>query len=231
MRIAARFLLVSSLAIPVFSARADKLQDALAALASKDPATYDKASSFIIKHSRDAEPALRRLFQDSGQPPLVRLRAAKFLGDLADRDAIDDLKKALFSGSESNVAVRVEIIRSLSKLGSSDIILDYFDAGKETSPTANAAIAMALQVRTDEKSKEALSRLLRSDDRRVFRAAAFAVSKTYAGKNGSADKSVPTPGDRAVFEALKLKEKDKDSEVSQTAGILLKSLSEAYKEF
>lgn len=231
MRIGIRFSLLWLLAALALGAGPDKLQDALAALASKDPASYDKASDFLMKHPRDAEPALRKLFQDSNQPPIVRLRAAKFLGDLADRDAIDDLKKALLSGSESNAAVRVEIIRSLSKLGGNDIILNYFDAGKETSPAANAAIAMALQGRSDEKSKEALSRLLRSDDRRVFRAAAFAASKTYAGKNDSVDKLMPSAGDRAVFEALKLKEKDKDSEVSKTAGVLLKNLSQAYKDF
>ncbi len=230
MRITARFLLLWLLAVPVLSAGTDKLQDALAALASKDPSSYEKARDFLTKHPRDAEPPLRKLFQDSNQLPLVRLRAAKLLGDLADSEAIDDLKKTLFSGRESNAAVTVEIIRSLSKLGRNDIILDYLDSSRKASPSANAAIAMALQGSTDEKSKEALSHLLRSDDRRVFRAAAFAISKTYAGKNSSGNKLEPTAGDRAIFEALRSREKDKDTEISQTAAAMRKNLSQVFKE-
>ena len=229
MRISLRFALLLSV-IPVLLAATDKLQDALTALASKDISSYEKAVEFLTKHPQEAEPRLRALFQNNHEPPLARLRAAKLLGDLADREAIDDMKKTLFSGSESNAAVRVEIIRSLSKLGCSEIILAYLDSGREDSASATAAIALALQGRTDDKSKEALSHLLRNDDRRVFRAAAFAISKTYAGKNGSGDKVEPTAGDRAIFEALKLKEADKDTATSQTASALLKQLSQAYKQ-
>ncbi len=229
MRIIVRFLLPWLLAVPALSAGADKLQEALTALASKDPSSYEKATDYITKHPRDAEPSLRKLFQSSNEA-LVRLRAAKLLGDLADRGAIDDLKKTLLSGGENNAAVRVEIIRSLSKLGHNDILLEYLDSGREASPTAKAAVAIALQGSTDEKSKEALSHLLRSDDRRVFRAAAFAVSRTYSGKGPSGVKLKPTAGDRAIFEALKSKENDPDTEVRQTAASIVKNMTQVYEE-
>lgn len=230
MRVGIRFSMLWLLAASALGAGSDKLQDALSALPSKDPSSYEKARDFLTKHPQEAGPRLLTLFKDDSQPPLVRLRVAKLLGDIADRQAIDDLKTTLLSGREGNAAVRVEIIRSLSKLGRTDIILAYLDSGRETSPSANAAIAMALQGSRDDKSKEALSRLLRSDDRRVFRAAAFAISKTYDLRNAPATKLESAASDRAVFEALKLRQTDTDSEISQTAAALLKKFAQIFKE-
>lgn len=230
MRIGIRSSLLWLLAALPLVAGPDKLQDALAALPSKDPPSYEKARDFLTKHPQEAGPHLLTLFKDDRQPPLVRLRVAKLLGDIADQQAIDDLKTTLLSGRESNAAVRAEIVRSLSKLGRTDIILDYLTSGRETSSSANAAIAMALQGSRDDKSKEALSRLLRSNDRRVFRAAALAISKTYDVKSAPAEKVDLGASDRAVFEALKSRQTDTDTETSQTAAALLKKLTQIFKE-
>jgi hypothetical protein len=179
MRMRAHYLLVLICFFvgPIVAVGADGLQTALAGLQSEDSATYEKAVAFLTKHPKEAEMPLRAMFQDSSKSALARLRAVKFLGDVNDSEAADDLRKELFAGAGGNAAVRREIIRSLSKIGRNGTILDYLKSGKEESPVVMAAIALTFQ---DDKSKDALGHLLASsDDPRVFRAATFAIYKTY----------------------------------------------------
>lgn len=232
---------------------ADELQDSLAALASEDSSTYDKAVKFLSKHRQEAEPSLLAILHDNSKPALARLRAVKLLGDFGDKSAAGDVQQALYSGSESNEAIRVEMIRTLSKLGSNGSLIDYLNKRKEHSPSVNAAIAIGLQGRTDEESKKALGDLLRNDDPRVFRAALRATSKTYEpitspnptntnqpspvkdtrpeiAATVSAEKLTPTAGDQAIFQALQAQRASKDSQISQQAADLLDKLSQRYKQ-
>jgi hypothetical protein len=180
MRINLGVALLGLLAVPALLLGADKLQDALAGLESKDASTYEKAAEFLAKNPQQAREPLRKLFQQYDKDALTRFRAAKLLGELKDQESAEAMKNALFSGLEKNAAVRVEIIRALAKLGRADLIVAYADSGLEKSATVSAAIALALQGRAGEDSKAALGRLLSSnDDERVSRAAVFAISKIY----------------------------------------------------
>lgn len=181
MRISLRIALLGLLAVPALLLGADKLQDALAGLKSKDASTYEKAAEFLAKHPQEARDPLQKLLQQyDDKDALTRFRAAKLLGDLHDQDSAEVMKKVLFSGLETNAAVRVEIIRALAKLGRKDVIIAYSNSGLERSATVTAAIALALQGSADEDSKAELGRLLSStEDERVSRAAVFAISKIY----------------------------------------------------
>jgi HEAT repeat protein len=245
MRIGARVcLLWFLLAVLVLPAAADKLQDSLNALSSNDTSIYEKAQDFLLKHGQQAEKPLRDMFHKS-QDPLTRLRVVMLLGDIGDITAVDDLKQVLYSGNEDNAAVRAEIILSLAKLGSGNTLIDYLDSQKEQSPSVKAAIARGLQGSNDDKSKMALSRLLQSDNWRVFRAAAMSVSRMYelnrpqteqpkpkaaTGKPQLAEiVSGPTPGDEAILQALHAKQSSKDAQISQAAADLLSKLSQSHK--
>jgi HEAT repeat protein len=181
MQISLPIALLGLLAAPALLLGADKVQNALASLESKDASTYEKAAEFLAKHPQEAREPLRKLLQDYEKSPLTRFRAAKLLGDLNDQDSAELMKKTLFSRQEGNAAVRVEIIRALAKLGRKDMIVAYANSGLEKSAPVTAAIALALQGSTDEDSKVVLGRLLSTnDDERVSRAAVFAISKTYS---------------------------------------------------
>lgn len=240
-----------ALASALSFAAPDKLQDAVAALASQDESSYEQAQSYLMKHGQQAEPALRALFHDASQPPLARLRAIKLLGDLGDCTAIDDLKQALGSGNESNAAIRVEMIRSLSKLGAGNALVDYLKSGHEESPAAIAAIAIALQGSSDDESKKALGSLLMNDNARVVKAAMFAVQRTYQPPEGPAKPAAqhpcnqpkfmassaapggkidPTPGDQAIFQALHSKQASSDPQISQQAASVLATVTQQYKQ-
>jgi HEAT repeat protein len=239
-----------ALAVTALHAGTDKLQESVAALASKDTSTYNKAVDYLSKHSVQAEPFLLTMFHNSSDP-LARLRAVKLLGDFGDKAAIGDMQQVLYSGSESNTAVRIEIIRSLAKVGSSSSLIEYLNKRKADEPSVSAAIAVGLQGNTDEGSKTALGGLLQTDDTRVSRAALMAVSKTYETtlahpqgntsipKNGehphltgtaAGEKLNPTPGDQAIFEALKAKGASNDPHIKQEASELLGELTERYKQ-
>ncbi len=181
MRVSLRIRLLGLLAVPALLLGADKLQDALAGLKSKDASTYEKAAEFLAKHPQQARDPLQKLLQQyDDKDALTRFRAAKLLGDLNDQSSAEVMKKVLFSGLETNAAVRVEIIRALAKLGRKDVIIAYSNSGLEKSATVTAAIALALQGSADEDSKAELGRLLSAtDDERVSRAAVFAISKIY----------------------------------------------------
>jgi HEAT repeat protein len=181
MRISPRIALLGLFAVPALLLGADKLQDALAGLESKDASTYEKAAEFLAKHPQQARDPLRKLLQQhDDKDALTRFRAAKLLGDLNDQGSTEVMKKVLFSGLETNAAVRVEMIRALAKLGRKEVIIAYSNSGLEKSATVTAAIALALQGSADEDSKAELGRLLSStDDERVSRAAVFAISKIY----------------------------------------------------
>jgi hypothetical protein len=196
------------------------------------------------------------MFQDSSTSALAKLRAVKLLGDIGDSGAAESMKRTLFTGTEENAAVRREIIRSLSKIGRDDIILDYLKSNKEDSPIVLAAIALTLR---DENSKDALGHLLAaSDNARVFAAASPAIRNIYKPTLDSFESTSPvdthrprstqlppprtfgaaetarpklerTSGDRAIFSALRAKQTDKDPEISKTAAALLAQLSDAYK--
>jgi hypothetical protein len=241
MRIGARLSLVwLLLSVAALHAGTDKLQAALDALASKDTGSYYDAVKFLSKHSEEAEPSLLKIFHDSTQPPLARLRAVKLLGDFGDKAAIGDMQQTLYSDGESNTAVRVEIIRSLSKLGSNSTLIEYLNKRQNDEPSVSAAIAVGLQGHTDEDSKKAIGTLLQNDDSRVARAALSAVSKTYEpeangegpqlAESASGEKLSPTPGDQAIFRALQAKKASKDARISQKASALLAELSERYKQ-
>src|SRR5437016_786741 len=169
MRVSLRIRLLGLLAVPALLLGADKLQDALAGLKSKDASTYEKAAEFLAKHPQQARDPLQKLLQqDDDKDALTRFRAAKLLGDLNDQSSAEVMKKVLFSGLETNAAVRVEIIRALAKLGRKDVIIAYSNSGLEKSATVTAAIALALQGSADEDSKAELGRLLSAtDDERV----------------------------------------------------------------
>jgi HEAT repeat protein len=250
MRIGIRLaLLWLALAVTALHAGTDELQDSLAALASKDTSTYDKAVEYLTKHSEQAEPLLLTMFHTSNVP-LARLRAVKLLGDFGDKAAIGDMRQVLYSGSESNAAVRVETIRSLAKLGSTSSLIGYLNERQKDEPSVSAALAASLQGNTDEDSKKALGGLLQNEDSRVSRAALMAVSRTYEAalnqpqSNGgtnkgnrsdlaetvSGEKLSPTPGDQAIFQALKAKQASKDVRIKQQASELLAELSERYKQ-
>ncbi|PYU02198.1 MAG: hypothetical protein DMG38_01075 [Acidobacteria bacterium] len=187
MRIALRLALLGLFLVPALLAGADNVQEALTGLESSDTSTYQKAAEFLLKHPQEARVPVRALLQDYSKQPLTRFRAAKLLGDLGDRDAAENMKAALSSGHETNAAVRVEMIRSLVKVGRKDLIVDYFNSGLEKSPSVNAAMALALQGSTDEGSKAMLGRLLSSnDDERVTKAAVFAITKIYKPALGGA---------------------------------------------
>ena len=123
MRVSLRIRLLGLLAVPALLLGADKLQDALAGLKSKDASTYEKAAEFLAKHPQQARDPLQKLLQQyDDKDALTRFRAAKLLGDLNDQSSAEVMKKVLFSGLETNAAVRVEIIRALAKLGRKDEI-------------------------------------------------------------------------------------------------------------
>jgi len=234
---------------------ADQMQDSLAALASEDSSAYSKAVKFLSKNRQQAEPSLVALFHDTGKPELARLRAIKLLGDFGLTAAAGDIQQALKSGSEPNVAIRVQMVRALSKLGGEGAIIEYLNTHKETSPAVNAAIAMSMQGRTDDDSKKALGYLLGIEDSRVFRAAVRAASKTYApitgqssnpsnpspppppiekapplSENNTSGKVAPTPGDRAILQALQAHRASTDPQTSQQAAQLLDELSQHYHQ-
>jgi len=192
MRFRARKTLVSMLlAFAPLYAAADKLQDSLNALGSENTSVSRDAEKYLSQHSQQAEPLLRTMLRDDSKPPLARFRAAELLGGFGDKAVVADMQQVLSSGSEKNAAVRVEIVRSLVRLGSSSTLIDYLKQGKEDSPSVQAAIAIGLQDSTDEESKKALSSLLASPDRRVFQAAFTAVCKIYQPAT-SADKNCPS---------------------------------------
>jgi HEAT repeat protein len=242
------------LAIAPLYAATDKLQDALKGLASEDTSVSRDAEKFLLQHRQQAEPFLRAMFHDDSKPPLARFRAAKLLGDFGDTTAVPDMQHVLASGSEANATVRVEIIRSLVRLGSSSTLIYYLKQGKDDSPSVKAAIAIGLQDNTDEDSKKALSGLLANKDPRVFQAAFTAVCKIYqpatsketncpssAGASTGVssnqgprfalgDKMSLTPGDQAIFQALQSRQASDDPQVSHPAAQLLNTLSEHYKQ-
>jgi hypothetical protein len=193
-RISLRMALLGLLAAPALLLGADKLQDALAGLKSKDASTYEKAAEFLAKHLQEARGPLQTLLQHyDDKDALARFRAAKLLADVNDRDSAEVMKKVLFSGLETNAAVRVEIIRALAKLGRKDVIIAYSNSGLEKSATVTAAIALALQGSADEDSKAELGRLLSStEDERVSRAAVFAISKIYKSVPENPQKAMPS---------------------------------------
>ena len=170
------FLLV----VPGMLPAADKLQESVDSLASRDTSTYEKAVSYLSKHPREAAYPLQKLLTDYGKPPLARLRASMLLGDFGDTSAVESLKNALFSGMETNGAVRGEIIGSLGRLGHEDIVADYYNSGSEKLPSVIAAVAQALEGSTDDKSKLALAHLLvSSDNERVAKATVLAIEGSY----------------------------------------------------
>ena len=184
-------LVLMLLAFAPLNAAADKMQDSLNALGSEETSVSRDAEKYLAQHSQQAEPFLRAMFRDDSKPPLARFRAAKLLGGFGDKAVVGDMQQVLMSGSEKNAAVRVEIIRSLVRLGSSSTLVDYLKQGKDDSPSVKAAIAIGLQDSTDEESKKALSSLLTSQDPRVFQAAFTAVCKIYQPAT-SADKNCPS---------------------------------------
>lgn len=188
-----RIALLGLLAVPGLLLGADKLHDALAGLGSKDVSTYEKAAEFLAKHPQESRDPLQKLLQQyDDKDALTRFRAAKLLGDLHDQASAEVMKKVLFSGLETNAAVRVEIIRALAKLGRKDVIIAYSSAGLEKSATVTAAIALALGS-ADEDSKAELGRLLSStEDERVSRAAVFAISKIYKSDLQNPQNAVPS---------------------------------------
>lgn len=194
MQIGLRIALLGLLAAPALLLGADKLHDALDGLKSKDASTYEKAAEFLAKHPQEArDPLEQRLQQYDDKDALARFRAAKLLGDLNDQHGAEVMKKVLFSGLETNAAVRVEIIRALAKLGRKDVIIAYSNSGLEKSATVTAAIAFALQGSADEDSKAVLGRLLSStEDERVSRAAVFAISKIYKSVPENPQKAMPS---------------------------------------
>jgi hypothetical protein len=252
MRIGAQLCLVLLLLTAGLHAATNTLQGALDALASKDAESYDQAVKFLTKHSEQADPLLIKMFRDSSQAPLARLRAVKLLGDFGDKAAISDMQQALDSHGENNAAVRVEIVRSLSKLGGNSTLIEHLNKRQNDEPIVSAAIAVGLQGHTDEDSKKAMGMLLQNDDTRVSRAALMAVSKTYepianeqqpSTSNGSVkserpqlaeaasgEKLNPTPGDQAIFRALEAKKASKDLQISQKAAALLDELSQHFKQ-
>ena len=176
---------------PLYAA-ADKLQDSLDGLSSEDTKVSRDAETYLAKHSQQAVRPLQKILSDGSKSALARFRAAKLLGDLGDKAVVADMQQVLSSGSESNAAVRVEIIRSLVRLGSSSTLIDYLNnKGKDEAPSVKAAIAIGLQDNKDEESKKALSGLLADKDRRVFQAAFTAVCKIYQPAT-SADKNCPS---------------------------------------
>lgn len=244
MRIIIRLALVLLLLGGTFSLATDELQDSIAALGSLDSAAYDKAVKFLNKHRQEAEPSLLAVFRDVNKPPLARLRAVKLLGDFGDKGATGDIQQALDSGSESNAAIRVEMVRSLSKLGNDASLIDYLNKHRDDSPPVNAAIAISLQGKTDDDSKKALGYLLRNGDTRVFQSALRAASKTYevSSKDAPAkesrpefqgttpeEKLAPTPGDLAILQALQTQQSSTNPQISQQAADFLDKLSQLYK--
>lgn len=178
-----RNALCKTLALTLLTASAfaasDKVQQALANLDSQDSATARQAEKTLNGQRGQALTLLTDMLLHVKQSGIARFRAARLLGDFGDKAAVADLSQALLSGNEKEATVRAEIVRSLVRLGSSNILIDYFKHGTENAPIVNAAIAIGLRGNLDEEAKKTLGALMANPDPRVAEAAISAVCWTY----------------------------------------------------